>query len=851
MLTHRSPRPGCDRPQPARRSIGNAALLVAAAAGVVTSGSPAVAADADQAAPAAAQAAVQLVPIRLPLAGDDDSLYRGVIQRAVDQLRQLPGPAGGRPTLVLELEVDPRVDPPDGRGSQFERVLALANYLGSDQLAGVKTVAYVPQTVKGHGVLLAVACEEIAMAPDAELGEAAIDEPADKPVGIGLITFYQQLAEARRTVPTAVAVGWVDRQAEVYRVESEDRIDLVLGRDLPALQKERIIVNQELLAPRGTLGLQTGRQGRELGFVKYLAADRAALARVLGVPAPSLEQSPALLREWSPVVIDIQGPVTSRTVRQVETLIGEEIGKRGANWIGLRIDSSGGDLESCIRLAATIAELEGSEVRTVAYVPVEAGGAAGLVALACDQLVMHPEATVGGGILSKQAEGDPGPAELEPAPGGDEDDNEGDDKDVAPQDGPDAAAEVEGDDAFDPPAVEAPAVEPADAPEGENGGPNDNAPKPARRLPPRQDDAALAEDAAEPAAEQDSEAAAAALAIRETLAPATDRTASLLTALVDPDLAVFRYTNRETGERRLLSRQAAAELPDAAAWRQGAKITRRGESLKLDAESATDLGVAWQVVEGFDELKRLYGFEADPRTATPNWANELVTALASPQLAMLLLLIGFIGIYVELNMPGVGFGGFIAAVAFVLFFWSRFTAQTAGLLEVMLFLTGVVCILIELLVLPGFGIFGLGGTLLVLASLVLANQTFWLPETESQLDELRTSLGTVAGAFVSFLVAGVLMRRYLPSTPLFRQMTLAPPAGADKIEQDNREAVADYAYLVGMTGVAATDLLPAGKAEIDGELLDVIAEGDIVDRGAEVVVVKARATRIVVRATRG
>ena len=234
--------------------------------------------------------------------------------------------------------------------------------------------------------------------------------------------------------------------------------------------------------------------------------------------------------------------------------------------------------------------------------------------------------------------------------------------------------------------------------------------------------------------------------------------------------------------------------------------------------------------------------------AEPNWALELVEALSSPALTVFLLAIGFIGIYIELHSPGVGIGGFISAVAFMLFFWSKFLHGTAGWLEVLLFAGGVFCLLLELLVLPGFGVFGLGGGAMILASLVLASQTFVLPQTESQLAELRTSLMTIAAATACVVVAALGLRRYLPETPVFRTLLLNPPADEELVDLDYRETVADFSHLVGQQGTAATNLMPSGKAEFDGELVDVIAEGMPIDRGQTVVVTKARGNRVLVRA---
>ena len=226
---------------------------------------------------------------------------------------------------------------------------------------------------------------------------------------------------------------------------------------------------------------------------------------------------------------------------------------------------------------------------------------------------------------------------------------------------------------------------------------------------------------------------------------------------------------------------------------------------------------------------------------------EFVEALSSPALAVLLLVIGFVGIYIELHSPGSGIGGFVAAVAFLLFFWSHFLHGTAGWLEVLLFLGGVFCVLLEVLVIPGFGIFGLGGGAMILASLVLASQTFVLPRTESQMIELRHSLTTVAAAMVIVVCASIALCRYLPNAPFFRTLLLSPTPEEDLIDLDYRESLADFSHLIGHAGVATTNLMPSGKAEFNGELVDVIAEGLPLDRGTQVVVVKTRGSRVMVR----
>jgi membrane-bound ClpP family serine protease len=336
--------------------------------------------------------------------------------------------------------------------------------------------------------------------------------------------------------------------------------------------------------------------------------------------------------------------------------------------------------------------------------------------------------------------------------------------------------------------------------------------------------------------------------IRASLAPESGRSWSVIAAMIDPTVELFSFQNTQTGDVRYFSPEEAAQQPNAADWKRGARIKAAGEPLRLDSKRAQELGIATHVVDSFDEMKQVYGFERDPRVAEPNWALELVEALASPGLAFVLLVIGFVGIYVELHTPGVGAGAFVAALAFMLFFWSNFLHGTAGWLEVLLFIGGVLFLLIELLVLPGFGVFGLGGGLMILASLVLASQTFVLPQSDSELKELRHSLTIVAAATLCLVVAAVTLRQYLPRAPGLRTLLLNPPAEEDLIDLDHREALADYSHLVGQQGVATTNLMPAGKAEFDGQLVDVISEGLPVERGQTVIVTKTRGSRVMVHA---
>ncbi len=680
-----------------------------------------------------------LIRVPLPITGNVDNRIKAMIQRAQDRA-EFEG--GARPVLVLEFVPS---GSEFGEGTDFTRALALARYLSSRELAGVKTVAYVPHSIKGHAILVAMACEEIIMARDAELGEAGIDEPAEAAIDPTVLAGYRQIAQRRRTIPVEVALGMLDKRLEVLKVETEVSVEYVLREDLDKLQERRAVQSAQVLIPRGELGHFTGAEGRALGFVKYLAGDRQSVARALDLPPEALREDPSLGGEWKAALVGVEGRMDTQSVSRLQSMIAETLRSGRVNLLIVRIDSAGGPLADSLNLANFLAGLDRSEVRTVAYVPDQARGGAALVALACDQLVMHPQAVLGG-LDAEQA-----------------------------------------------------ALEEADA---------------ARE------------------------------SVRGALAPAKGRSWSLLAAFVDPQLRVHRYQNRTSGVVAYFSAEELQEQEDPQDWERGPRVTPAEGTLELAGKEAQRLGLASEVVESFDELKQLFGLQDDPELLEPNWAEHLIAALARPELAFLLLVIGGVAVYAELNSPGVGIGGFIASICFLLFFWSKFLDGTAGWLEVLLFLAGVSFLLLEIFVIPGFGVFGLGGGLLIIASLVLASQTFVFPHDSGEVRQLRDSLLVVGGSMVGIILAALVLRRFLPHAPLFNRMLLEPPRYDFAVETPPARGY-DFQHLLGQQGVATTQLTPSGKARFGDEMIDVIAS-TLVERGAAVKVTRVRGSHVYV-----
>jgi len=705
----------------------------------------------------------QLIKIPAPVT---DSVTSRAIRQAKDFISQAKKRQEW-PVVVFEIEPGP---------SSFGACLDLAREI--TKLSGATTVAYVAPrdtrpdagddegpVLRGHALLIAIACEMIVMPTKSKIGEAGADEETIPPY---MKSGYSEIAKSRRTVSVDLVLGMLDPALEVYEARTADLVgrEFVLGDRLEELRREKQVErNPTLLIPAGEAGLFPAQEAKRLGIVDYYSDDRTNLAKVLNVPPESLVEDPSLGDGWKPVEVEIKEPLTANYLSQIENKIRQEI-ERGANLIILTIDTPGGAPHQTLKLASYLSELKPGEQRTVAYIPREALGDGAFLALACDHVLMGPHATLGGAV--------PFPA-PEPFMGR----NAGQQQRVRPED------------------------------------------------------------------RREAEIAAVAQVV-EKIARNKNRSASLWQAIVDPDLAVFRYVRESDGMVDYLS-ETEAESRSNGPWQQHEAVTQHGKPLEVKGEEALRLGMATDVVNRFEEVLALYGLEEPPRKVSPSWADVLLDALRDKRVLWALLLIGGAALYAELQTPGTGIGGFIATVCFLLFFWGNYLDGRSGWLEVLLFIAGMTFLLLEIFVLPGLGIFGVGGGLLVMLALILAMQTSnALPTTAEQIRELRGSLFLISTAGLGVLLMVAVLRRYLPRTGAFQRLVLAP--GEDDPElAAPKEDHDHFHHLLGTRGVAVTNLRPSGKVRIGDEIFSVVSSGEPISQGEDVIVVEVLGHRIVVQ----
>ncbi len=667
-------------------------------------------------------------------------------------------------TGVLVLELKPGT-------SQLHQVQALARLLTSSQFAALRTVAWVPETVTGPNVLAALACKEIVIHPDAELGDLSRGqtlEPEDEQL---MLALAQKRVNPR--VSAALVQAMIDPKQQLWRVRiqsgegDKSRIETraATRAEVETLRQTGAVIEQaDVIKEAGVVGLFRGGVMRDLDIlVSHVAQDRLEVARLYHLPREAMREQAVLAADRKVRLIRVRGVIDtlqeSFLVRQIDRAV-----QGGASTIIFEIESPGGELLASINLAQAIADLAEKKIQTIAYVPQQALSGAAIISLGCDEIYMRANATIG----------DAGPIEVRV------------------------------------------------------GAPFERAPEKVLSL---------------------------LRAELKKLADRKGRPVALCEAMADRSLKVYQATNRDNGRVWYLSE---AEINNSGGeWIAGPLVRESADDLllTLDGQRAQELLIAEDTVADLDDLKVKLGLPANLRLRPieQNWVDAVVFILNSPSMVVFLFVIGIGSLYLEMHFPS-GLFGILSCVCFALFFWSKFLGGTAGWLEVVLFAVGAGCLALELFVLPGFGVFGLSGILLMLASVVMASQSWGNLEPWRDLRQLTYTLGTMMGAVVAVGVMGLALGRLLPRMPLFEGMVLSPPGAEQTTDEPQlapefqpERATAATSNWLGVSGTAASLLRPAGKASLRGRLVDVVSEGPFIPEGTPVEVVHVAGNRIVVR----
>ena len=269
----------------------------------------------------------------------------------------------------------------------------------------------------------------------------------------------------------------------------------------------------------------------------------------------------------------------------------------------------------------------------------------------------------------------------------------------------------------------------------------------------------------------------------------------------------------------------------------GTVINAKGELLTLtNLEAEKEYGspprplLSLGTVETIDALLQEVGL-GDARVVRlePTGAEQLASWLTT--ISPLLLMIGMVGIYLELKTPGFGLPGIAGLAAFILYFLGGYIAGLSGLEWVVVFILGLALLILELFIFPGTLFLGLAGGGMILASLVMAMVDIYpgMPAVPS-FSQFKEPLFEVLLASLAAVVVMVAVSRLLLKTSAFRGLVSESASGAATPERIQEE----QSTRVGEAGLTISALRPGGKAQFGQKILDVISQGEMIPKGAKV-----------------
>jgi membrane-bound serine protease (ClpP class) len=275
-------------------------------------------------------------------------------------------------------------------------------------------------------------------------------------------------------------------------------------------------------------------------------------------------------------------------------------------------------------------------------------------------------------------------------------------------------------------------------------------------------------------------------------------------------------------------------------------INDHNQLITLTSEEAKKYGIADTLVYSLNDCLSTFGLkDAIVIRVNSNWAEDLVGFLTQPLISSILIMLGLVGIFAEIKSPGFGFPVIIGVISLLLFFGSSYILQLASFINILLFIIGIILLLLEIFVIPGFAITGVIGIILIIGSIFLSLVGNSLPFWDSGAVS-RAIIQLSASLLFAFILIYILAK-YLPKSSAFSRLVLSNEEKADQ----GFVSYPSIKELIGMEGIALTTLRPAGSVEINGQKYDVVADWEYISKGNKVKVIRVEGIKVVVKELKG
>ncbi|MBL4716139.1 MAG: nodulation protein NfeD [Bacteroidia bacterium] len=310
----------------------------------------------------------------------------------------------------------------------------------------------------------------------------------------------------------------------------------------------------------------------------------------------------------------------------------------------------------------------------------------------------------------------------------------------------------------------------------------------------------------------------------------------------------MRSMMRSTAETKGRDPKIAEAMVDENLVVEG--ITKEGQVLTFTTSEAQEHGFCDGVAESIEEVLMVEGienYEIEEYKVTA--LEKVIRILVNPALSGFLIMIIIGGIYFELQTPGVGFPLLAAIIAATLYFAPHYLEGLASHWEIFLFFMGVILLVLEIFVIPGFGIAGVAGILSIIFALTFSlihndlfdfDFTFSLNGWEAFTHALFTVFISMG---LSILLSIVLGKKVIKSNYFARNVALSTTQKSEEGYTVDTEAH----DIIGKTGIAVTVLRPSGKVEIDNERYDANTEGDFIEKDENIKVIGKESSHLIVR----
>lgn len=657
--------------------------------------------------------------------------------------------------------------------SEFGPCNDLASFFLQEIKGSIQTIAVVDIPLNGNAVLPALACNSIYLTTQASLGfdQRALEK--NRELDVTKVAGFMKVGENRGR-PVAIMIKMLKPELTVYRYDQDgqrfrlskqqcDEFNIPVS-DKYLTGKDDARFQPKIYQQGGTAGVYRADEAEKLSLINRVYTSKLEIATRVGVP---IGRNP-LPEHPKAAVIEISGDVGNGTYEMAQDKIRRAI-KEEVNCIIFHLINMNGGPETVASAAQAANDLLDKthgerRIKTIAYIPENCTGTANYLALACDEIVMGPDARIGDVTnLVYQA----------------------------------------------------------------NNQPYDN-----NLITERMNSLV-------------------------NIAQKSGASEMFVRGMFLRDIEVVQA--EEVPDPNKPEQNLAVQLKDKSEmrldWKELNVVKKKGQLLSLTAKQAAQLGIARAVLETKDagavqsitEVFRLYGISSgDVIIMRASWLDNLVLFLQHPATTTILAIIAFLGLILEIKAPGTTVPIIVATVCFLLLFWAHsWLSGQVNALAILLFLLGIVLLAVEIFVLPGFGVTGISGIILMLLGLSLLVVKQW-PQTSEEYMTLGRNFGIFSGGLLFSILGAFAVARFLPSLPMFHWLMLPPP---DELNSDAAATIppASSPTMLGTVGTAVTELRPAGRACFGDDYLDVTTESGFVEAGKRVQIIEIDGLRVVVK----